>query len=408
MRCAWAVTNIHQGNSDMYKQVVGAIVLSCACTTAMAEYGFEPIVALAPEAATASAVAVGDVTGDGRDDVLVLAVGRHPFFRNRVILYAQTPVGFAPPVAIDYHPEPTEYYAAGSAIGLADLDADADLDIVVSHGSSFSSASLTVLRNDGDGFTAGTFPDRQLLSTIKFMDIDGDGHLDLVGQDNYGGIAIFPGDGAAGFGEATWLPYLAYPSNSSFQLADMDGDGRKDLVYHSSDNILVRRNEGTGFSSTPRTLLTFDAGGYYARYAVADFDGDDRTDLVVASDSWPTHTILFCPQDSDGRFRRKRPVATAPGNAFGLHAEDLDGDGRRDLLALDPSYDSQLGVMFARAGGGFSPRTTYAAGRTSTFTFGDLNDDGMMDVVLSAPTAACPTCSAAPRRWMRTSPSSWG
>ncbi len=231
----------------MYKQVVGAIVLSCACTTAMAEYGFEPIVALAPEAAAASAVAVGDVTGDGRDDVLVLAVGRHPFFRNRVILYAQTPAGFAPPVAIDYHPESTEYYAGGSAIGLADLDADADLDIVVVHGG-YPSAALTVLRNDGGGFTAGTFPAPDSLSTIKFMDIDGDGHLDLIGQDNYGGIAMLPGDGAAGFGAATRLPYLVYPSNSSFQLADMDGDGRKDLVYHASDNILVRRNDGTGFS----------------------------------------------------------------------------------------------------------------------------------------------------------------
>src|SRR3990170_3231711 len=91
--------------SDMYKQMAIAIALSCVCATAMAGYGFEPIAALAPDAAGARAVAVGDVTGDGRDDVVLLGGGSHPFFRNRVVLYAQTPAGFAPPVAIDYHPE---------------------------------------------------------------------------------------------------------------------------------------------------------------------------------------------------------------------------------------------------------------------------------------------------------------
>src|SRR5688500_13273783 len=131
----WARSTFNRGK-DMYKQMAGAVVLSCVCATATAAgYGFEPIAALAPESAAARAVAVGDVTGDGRDDVILLGAGSHPFYRNRVVLYAQTTGGFAPPVAIDYHPEPTSYEAFGSGLGLADLDADADLDIVVSHGS---------------------------------------------------------------------------------------------------------------------------------------------------------------------------------------------------------------------------------------------------------------------------------
>lgn len=361
----------------MYKQMAGAIVLSCVCVTAMAGYGFEPIAALAPEDAGTRAVAVGDVTRDGRDDVILLAAGSHPFYRNRVILYAQTPGGFAPPVAIDYHPDPTAYDAAASGIGLADLDADADLDIVVSHGS-YPFASLTVLRNDADGFIANTFPSDESLSAIKFMDVDGDGNLDLVGQGYYVGIGIFLGNGAAGFGEATWLPNNTF--QSTFHLVDIDGDSRKDIVYKYSEEVYAHRHDGAGFSATPRTLLTLGDAGYSAQLAVEDFDGDDRADLAIAFDSWLTRSIFLYPQGSDGKFRRKQ-LAGRVEYVSDLRAGDLDSDGRQDLLMLDQFYSRQFGVMFGRARG-FAPKTSYAAGRASGFTLGDINNDGMKDVLL--------------------------
>lgn len=358
----------------MYKQMAAAMILSCACATAMADHGFEPMAAIAPDAAGAVAAAVGDVTGDGRDDVVVLARGTQSFYRNRVLLYAQVAGGFAPPVAIDYHPEPTNYEARGTGIALFDLDADGDLDIVVSHGD-FTSAALAVLRSDGNGFTAITTPVGDGLQQMEFTDVDGDGHTDLIGQSDYHGVVVHPGDGAGGFGMATTVSYGSEP----FQLIDMDGDGRKDLIHHAWNVVHLFRHEGTGFSFKARELLTTS---YDSRLVVADFNGDDRPDMMVSNGSSSRHAILFYPQGDNGTFRRKSPLGAAFGDVDRLGAADVDGDGRADLLMLDRFYARTLGVKLARANGDFAPSVAHETADVWSFSAGDINDDGLQDVVL--------------------------
>ncbi|MGY1530193.1 FG-GAP repeat domain-containing protein [Luteimonas sp. A649] len=342
----------------------------------MADHGFELVSAIAPAGIDAKAVAVGDVTGDGLDDVLALGGGQS-HFRNRVILYAQIANGFAPPVAIDYHPEPTDYYAAGKGLALADLDGDGDLDILVPYGD-YPSSELAVLRNDGGAFTVDAFSTTEVLREMRFTDVNGDGHLDLVGNDNYGNIAILHGDGEAGFGQITWHGYNAYPS--MFQLADIDGDGREDLVYHAWDVFQVRRNEGTGFAESPRTLVR---ASFDDRFAVADFRGNGRIDLAHAVGSWPTYSVVLHLQGNDGAYRLKQPLGG--GRLVSVDevlATDLDGDGHQDVLVFTRSFDQALVVRLGRAGGGFSPAVTHELGNTASYALGDVNGDGERDIVL--------------------------
>lgn len=358
----------------MYKQMASTVLLWCASATALAEHGFEPAVAIAPDTVGAQAVAVGDVTGDGRDDVLVLANGAS-FYRNRVTLYAQAAGGFAPPVAIDYHPEPDSGEAGGTGLALADLDADGDLEILVSYGT-YPTAALAVLRNDGDSFTTGTAVTLDPLLRMKFTDVDGDGHLDVVGDEVFGSIAVLHGDGGGGLGDATWLPYRSIFS-SSFQLADMDGDGRQDLAYRAWDAIVVHRNEGTGFAAEPSVLLRTE---YYNRLAIADVTGDGRMDLALTTGSWPTRPALVYPQGSDGRFRRKLPLGGWQGISS-LHAADLNRDGRQDLLMLSQTTDYALITRLARSDG-FAAPVLHQVGNVVQFVLGDVNDDGTTDAVL--------------------------
>ncbi|MBJ6980907.1 FG-GAP-like repeat-containing protein [Luteimonas sp. MC1572] len=357
----------------MHKLIAVAMVLACACAPAVAEHGFEPIAAIAPDALGAWSVAVGDVTGDGLDDVLVLAAGTS-YFRNRVVLYAQAASGFAPPVAIEYHPDPLSTQANARYMAVADLDADGDLDILVSH---YETRMLTVLRNDGGAFSRESFPTTKSFGRMEFTDFNGDGHLDLVGDDGHGSIGVLPGLGGARFGEATWLGITSSPS--TFQLADVGGDGRLDLVYQSQGVVQARINDGTGFSATPRTLLTTQ---HTASIAAADFTGDGRADIAIALNWWPRHTMVLHPQDRHGRYRSREPLGGGRGTIASMRGHDLDGDGRQDLLMLTQSLDRAVVTRLARPNGGFAPPVLHEVGVVWDFALGDVNGDGIQDLVL--------------------------
>ncbi len=360
----------------MKKQMACAFALSCVGGTAVAGYGFEPIAALAPQAVAAQALAVGDVSGDGRDDVVVLAGGSHPYFARKVVVYAQADTGFEAPRA--YDAGATDPYGSANALGLADLDADGDLDIVVSRGG-FPVGTVAVLRNDGTGFPTTLFPVAEPLVQMTFEDVDRDGHLDIVGRGSYwSGATILYGDGGGGFREQVELPLVS--EGMPFHLVDMDGDDRRDLVYMESGKVWMRRHDGAGYAATARALLALPRQGYGTQVAVADFDGDHRADIAASTYRWPGNALVVFPQSPGGTFRSKRPVSGV-GEVGVLRPVDLDDDGRTDLLTLDQWYGSGLGVLLAQ-GTRFEAVDAFDVGAAHELAVGDLNADGRKDVVV--------------------------
>ena len=359
----------------MYKEMAVAIMLSCACGTAAAGYGFEPVAALAPRAVGASDLAVGDVVGDARDDVVVLAAGSHPFFTGKLVVYRQIDGGFAAPVTYAYGA--VETYPTGVGLKLGDLDSDGDLDVVLSRGS-YASAALVVMRNDGGNFVATAFPVSDRLVQIELDDVDQDGHLDVVGRRTFGaGASILHGDGSGGFGSEGLLPFNS--ENLPFHLVDVDGDDRRDLVFRGYGSISMKRHEGSSYAALPRELVR--TRPYFAGpLAVADFDGDGRTDLLTSTGNWQASALLLYPQSRDGVFRLKRAIAKTSVPTQ-IEAHDVDGDGRIDIGLLGQAYEGGFGLVRSRVGG-FEPLAQFITGPASRFGMGDVNDDGVTDVVL--------------------------
>ncbi|SHM46600.1 Por secretion system C-terminal sorting domain-containing protein [Chitinophaga jiangningensis] len=129
--------------------------------------------------------------------------------------------------------------------------------------------------------------------------------------------------------------------------ADMDGDGRKDLVLTvNSDGkaVTVIRNISTRDSiafaqhqSAPLTSL------YSNRVSTGDLDVDGRPDVLVQSQSVSVGRIgLNVTVDSILLLTPVSPSLTGGESAI---IEDLDGDGKNDLLVLDPYYG---GLLFYR------------------------------------------------------------
>lgn len=361
----------------MHIRMACAIALACMCGDAAASYGFDPVVALAPDAVGATSVGVGDVTGDGRADVVTLGTGTHAFYRSKVVVYAQTSTGgFAAPVTHEFSPVTGTF--SPRTLALADMDADGALDIVVAYEADFQNR-VSILRNNGGAFEIATYASASRLEGLHFMDVDLDSHLDIVASSWLSEARILFGNGGGGIRSETAVS-TGYAS-SGFQLADMDGDGRRDLVYSTFQGVVMQRHQNGGFSSAQRMLLTWNS--YSSNPAtLGDFNGDGRGDIAVSKYTYPGSYIHVYLQDRSGAFRRSQLLSAPGGFSSGrMAAHDMNGDGRDDLVRM--TFGGQIELYLARPLG-FAPAAMFVGDDAGTgYAIGDLNADGRADLALA-------------------------
>jgi VCBS repeat protein len=252
----------------------------------------------------------------------------------------------------------------------ADVDGDGDVDLLVVQG-----AGYRLLLNDGTGsFVDGTegpwsgLPtDRRRLGYAEFVDVDGDGDLDLVGFaggiDDYR-LYLLVNDGRGLFvdgtdGATTGTP--VQPRNAGLRgeiaVGDFDGDGSQDLVLLGDGRIYL--NDGHGRFRD----VTHGPGGWSNpmggdHAVVGDFDEDGDLDLVTSYGGGPSY---LCLNDghaffSDGSNGPSTGLPQAGNWGFqGLLAGDLDRDGDLDLVMK--TYGGQTQIWINQGGGLFFDET---------------------------------------------------
>jgi Ca2+-binding RTX toxin-like protein len=180
---------------------------------------------------------------------------------------------------------------------------------------------------------------------------------------------------------------------------DLDGDGLVDLVVGrvSAEPLLLWfRNTGTELVQQTGALNPLTMGvadiGFSAAPAFADFDGDGRKDLVVGSllggvAAFRNNGAGFETLTGAANPFADINVGVRPAPAFA----DLNGDGRADLVL--GSGAGGLRVWFNTATGIFEEQTGAAnpfagidIGVSTTPTFGHLDADGRLDMVVGSST----------------------
>ncbi len=346
---------------------------SSAMAQATGARRFDRALVLEDSGYTSANASVGDVNRDGHLDI-VLVKGRHWPLQN-LVLPGDGKGSFGRPVPVDTAADRS--YAGV----LVDLDRDGALDMVVSND---SPDAKKVYRNDGTGrFALVTTFGKPEWNTrhVAVGDVNGDGIPDMVLANRGGrqGTASYLCLGAGSGRVVEPCREVSRGSATTITLGDVNGDGALDLVVPHRDGgqSYVYINDGRGAFPSRRPFGP-DNATFRSAYA-ADFDGDRVMDLAVIDEMGSAGTIRGLP---GGTYGPLEPLGPAKARPYALAIQDVDGNGRPDLLV---GYTGgRPMVFFNDAPGRFTPLTYGDShGVAYGFATGDLDQDGLLDIVVA-------------------------
>ncbi|MDB6030146.1 MAG: hypothetical protein JWM16_484, partial [Verrucomicrobiales bacterium] len=373
--------------------------------------------------AQANPFAIGDLDGDGRPDVAMLAtfdggVGGFLLFQNASTGGTLGHGSLGPGTALSGN-YPGIYAGGARSVVLADIDGDGKLDLIETV---WWGEMVIVFRNLGAPGGAAAFAPAVLLNVpglsfssgaLAVGDIDGDGRPEILVLGYSSGIYVLknltlPGTVTSNsFAAPAYLLSASFTNAYAIALGDLDGDGKLDVAALTGNGVRLLRNTSTVPLINPSTLanpVALDMGGDLL--ALGDMDGDGRLDLVTSGGYPKTKTTIL------------RNLTLGPGldtNSFGEKVElpgldvtnpgtialgDLNGDGKVDLVVTSPNNSGQslFSIILNQGSPGslstnsFAPALPFSFYTRNAFSvaIADLDLDGRPDIIL-APGDCCPS-----------------
>lgn len=333
---------------------------------------------------------VGDVNGDGRDDIAVVAEQR-----AAVYLYYGSPSGMfeGTPWVHRVDGDDTTFEAVA---GLGDVDGDGFADLGISS-DWITGGELTVLRGGPSGPSVGSPPIPGIWWPGPAGDTDGDGFDDALLTQGFcqNFTQLHRGSSSGLSATAAWsyltefsedcdyfgyagypfdLPETSYSYPESSGIGDVNGDGFDDVALGipwqgtafwpdlapPAGEVLVFYGGGGGLAPTPDATLGFSDRSPFADWTIGSSFGAAITGLGdVDLDGFDDFAVGI--PGYDGGSTNQGAVAVFQGSAAGPGAEpdslvagdqygalfgdtvggpgDVNGDGHVDMLVGAPAYD---------------------------------------------------------------------
>jgi PKD repeat protein len=316
-----------------------------------------------------------DFDGDGHADLAVATSAGVP-----VLIYVNVPdpsnskrrLLAASPVAVGSA-------AASVGIATADFDGDGVPDLVTAGGATGPNELLLNDTSAGGSveFTRAGSVAAAGARAVAVGDLDGNGSADIVFASE-GPRAAY-----AYFGGAL-TPIALSGSGTSVAVAvtDLGGDPLPEIVFVEADgNARVYPNAGGVF----RAAIPLAVGGATSVVA-ADFDGDGRTDLAFGAASMtagsPPATVLYKNVSTGAALEFALSNTLVASTMAALAAEDVDGNGTQDLVAIGSSGSHRV---YGNAGAAqFAERPSrFETGSAMSVALARISADARDDVIVT-------------------------
>jgi hypothetical protein len=362
---------------------------------------------------------LGDVNGDGRQDVILVSTCQNP---NPFGICASHHLQVGTALSMPAHsyllaapqqlgPASTDFTYYRTLTGDFDGDGKTDLALVSGNGTTLT---IAIAHSNGNGsFTLGSPQNFGFESDWGSFnpivgDFNGDGKDDLAFTTVCNTVALFAGSctngdtnrvyvatshGAAGFTLGPRQDLSPSPTWSSFYAfaGDFNGDGRTDLVFNSTcqknsviDTTCTAGDANlfyTALATGPGTftlgsLQTYGSSGWgdypVSSDLVGDVNGDGRSDLVWNSEyqaAGPTHNNLVVVglANPDGSLALGSTQNFGSAWTGSLSLADLNHDGKADLLWNNaPLNDTDVDTYAAATSNGNGTFNTLGQGAVYT------------------------------------------
>jgi hypothetical protein len=316
------------------------------------------------------AVAVGDVTGDGKPDIVAAN-----YNSNEVsILTGKGDGTFYPVISFTVATHPI-------SVAIGDINHDNKPEIITAN---YLTQNISVLRQVQDsafelvGNYTLTHGVSQYPMSVAIGDANGDGHPDVItGNEISNDISVLLGNG-----DCTFRP----PVNQTVSLSehlyaiavgDVNGDEKLDIAVANDgfSNVAVLLGYGDSTFHSPAYFGTFTRS---RSVVICDLNNDGSPELITANSD--QNKIAVYHGNGNGTFASAVSYSVDK-NPTSVASADLNGDGKPDVVTAN--YDSNSVSVLAGNGDGTLQETNkFSVGTApNSVAIADVNNDGKPDLV---------------------------
>lgn len=261
--------------------------------------------------------------------------------------------------------------------------------------SSHTPFRLTFSNNGVLAFDESSFNEPQLSgfvyqpTQLEIEDFDNDGKLDAAALGNYNSNIYISRNETSGedirFASAQYIQ--SYYGVFEIRTADFDGDGKRDIITLGSSTFSLFKNISVpgSIAFDPYYNVSVGAGGSPKGFIVEDLDGDGKQDLLTGMTSPNIAVYRNISQPGSFNVQERLLFTFGQGEVVNLATGDLDGDRKPEVVVL--RNDGKLTVFKNSSTPGNISFTNPVHFQSSSYhravSIGDLDLDGKADIVVT-------------------------